>query len=144
MSYLLYLMFRCDRRCDGCDEKFGNFVENNTPRFFLKLTSAFLSSTNPGVGLGFPYSFISPYYISYIEHFTRKQKTKNQVETEGKITYNILTGTGSAAPARTWSCCLRRVWSATLWLNLRAKSSSHQFYTDISSSPEYFMFLSNA
>ena len=26
MSYLLYLMFRCDRRCDGCDEKFENFV----------------------------------------------------------------------------------------------------------------------
>ena len=26
MSYLLYLMFRCDRRCDGCDGKFGNFV----------------------------------------------------------------------------------------------------------------------
>ena len=26
MGYLLYLMFRCDRRCDGCDEKFGNFV----------------------------------------------------------------------------------------------------------------------
>ena len=26
MSYLLYLMFRCDRRCDGCDGKFGNLV----------------------------------------------------------------------------------------------------------------------
>ena len=26
MDYLLYLMFRCDRRCDGCDGKFGNFV----------------------------------------------------------------------------------------------------------------------
>jgi len=26
MSYLLYLMFRCDKRCDGCDGKFGNFV----------------------------------------------------------------------------------------------------------------------
>jgi len=26
MGYLLYLMFRCDRRCDGCDEKFGNLV----------------------------------------------------------------------------------------------------------------------
>ena len=26
MCYLLYLMFRCDRRCDGCDGKFGNFV----------------------------------------------------------------------------------------------------------------------
>ena len=26
MSYLLYLMFRCDKRCDGCDEKFGNFM----------------------------------------------------------------------------------------------------------------------
>ena len=27
MGYLLYLIFRCDRRCDGCDGKFGNFVE---------------------------------------------------------------------------------------------------------------------
>ena len=26
MSYLLYLMFRCDRRCDECDGKFENFV----------------------------------------------------------------------------------------------------------------------
>ena len=26
MSYLLYLIFRCDRRCDGCDGKFRNFV----------------------------------------------------------------------------------------------------------------------
>jgi len=26
MGHLLYLMFRCDRRCDGCDGKFGNFV----------------------------------------------------------------------------------------------------------------------
>ena len=26
MDYLLYLMFRCDKRCDGCDGKFGNFV----------------------------------------------------------------------------------------------------------------------
>ena len=26
MGYLLYLMFRCDRRCDGCDGNFGNFV----------------------------------------------------------------------------------------------------------------------
>ena len=26
MSYLLYLIFRCDRRCDGCDGKFGNLV----------------------------------------------------------------------------------------------------------------------
>jgi len=26
MCYLLYLMFRCDRRCDRCDGKFGNFV----------------------------------------------------------------------------------------------------------------------
>ena len=26
MSYLLYLMFRCNSRCDGCDGKFGNFV----------------------------------------------------------------------------------------------------------------------
>ena len=26
MSYLIYLMFRCDRRCDGCDGKFRNFV----------------------------------------------------------------------------------------------------------------------
>ena len=24
--YLLYLMFRCDRRCDGCDGNFENFV----------------------------------------------------------------------------------------------------------------------
>ena len=24
MGYLLYLMFRCDRRCDGCDGKFEN------------------------------------------------------------------------------------------------------------------------
>ena len=27
MCYLLYLIFWCDRRCDGCDGKFGNFVE---------------------------------------------------------------------------------------------------------------------
>ena len=27
MCYLLYLMFRCDRRCDGCDGKFGNSLE---------------------------------------------------------------------------------------------------------------------
>ena len=26
MGYLLYLMYRCDRRCDGCDGKFGNLV----------------------------------------------------------------------------------------------------------------------
>ena len=26
MDYLLYLMFRCDKRCDGCDGKFGNLV----------------------------------------------------------------------------------------------------------------------
>ena len=26
MSYLLYLMFRCDSECDGKFEKFGNFV----------------------------------------------------------------------------------------------------------------------
>ena len=26
MSYLLYLIFRCDKKYDGCDEKFGNFV----------------------------------------------------------------------------------------------------------------------
>ena len=26
MGYLLYLMFWCDRRCDGCDGKFGNLV----------------------------------------------------------------------------------------------------------------------
>ena len=26
MGYLLYLMFRCDRRCDRCDGKFGNLV----------------------------------------------------------------------------------------------------------------------
>ena len=26
MDYLLYLIFRCDRRCDGCDGKFGNLV----------------------------------------------------------------------------------------------------------------------
>ena len=26
MGYLLYLMFRCDRRCDGKFGKFGNFV----------------------------------------------------------------------------------------------------------------------
>ena len=26
MGYLLYLIFRCDRRCDGCDGKFGNLV----------------------------------------------------------------------------------------------------------------------
>ena len=26
MGYLLYLMFRCDRRCDRCDGKFGNFM----------------------------------------------------------------------------------------------------------------------
>src|SRR6185503_4916956 len=33
MSYLLYLMFRCDRRCDGCDGKFGNLVgTKHTPR----------------------------------------------------------------------------------------------------------------
>ena len=33
MGYLLYLMFRCDRRCDGCDGKFGNFVgTKHTPR----------------------------------------------------------------------------------------------------------------
>ena len=26
MGYLLYLMFRYDRKCDGCDGKFGNLV----------------------------------------------------------------------------------------------------------------------
>ncbi|KAG2644704.1 hypothetical protein PVAP13_2KG375851 [Panicum virgatum] len=26
MDYLLYLIFRCDRRCDGCDGKFGNLM----------------------------------------------------------------------------------------------------------------------
>ena len=26
MGYLLYLMYRCDRRCDRCDGKFGNLV----------------------------------------------------------------------------------------------------------------------
>ena len=26
MDYLLYLMYRCDRRCDRCDGKFGNLV----------------------------------------------------------------------------------------------------------------------
>jgi len=30
MGYLLYLMFRCDRRYDGCDGKFGNFVRTKT------------------------------------------------------------------------------------------------------------------
>ena len=33
MGYLLYLMFRCDRRCDGCDGKFGNLAgTKHTPR----------------------------------------------------------------------------------------------------------------
>jgi len=33
MSYLLYLMFRCDKRCDGCDGKFGNFVGTKHTRW---------------------------------------------------------------------------------------------------------------
>ena len=37
MGYLLYLMFWCDRRCDGCDGKFGNFVELNTPKSQLTI-----------------------------------------------------------------------------------------------------------
>ena len=35
MGHLLYLMFRCDRGCDGKFEKFGNFVgTKHTPDIY--------------------------------------------------------------------------------------------------------------
>ena len=37
MCYLLYLIFRCDRRCDGCDEKFENFVGTKHTLGFAQL-----------------------------------------------------------------------------------------------------------
>ena len=50
MDYLLYLIFQCDRRCDGCDGKFGNLVGTkhtlclDTPK---NLTKTSLSITSP-------------------------------------------------------------------------------------------------
>src|SRR6185503_16812042 len=47
MSYLLYLMFRCDRRCDGCDGKFGNFVvTKHTPKEVDAPGGSLLTSEN--------------------------------------------------------------------------------------------------
>ena len=54
MSHLLYLMFRCDRECDGKFRKFRNFWELNTPKktllFAVPPTGAAVSLNLKGRG----------------------------------------------------------------------------------------------
>jgi len=44
MGYLLYLMYRCDRRCDGCDGKFGNLVGTKHTHWWVNWEKGVMSA----------------------------------------------------------------------------------------------------
>ena len=74
MGHLLYLIFRCDRRCDGKFGKFENFMELNTP--FVSSACALC------IGGGLAMSVSSP--PSFGEEGSLPMVTSNRASREGR------------------------------------------------------------